>query len=152
MQIVTKLSTLALTCAITACGGGKKDADEPAPKTPMEETVTDAEVDQYLEESKVTIDEEAAQIALDRGARKVAECGETAEAPPGKGDVTVIFDGTKGRVTEVELGIEWATLPDRAQECIKNGFLGEIVPPFEGIEKKIHTVEIPEKKAGGAEK
>ena len=141
-----KLSALvvAFTASLAACGGKGRPADEPEPKQPTEETVTDQEVEDYLEESRVTIDEEAAQIALDRGGRKVKQCGATAGAPAGKGDVTVIFDGTKGRVTDVELGMEWSTLPEGAQECIKNAFVGEIIPPFEGEEKKIYTVEIPE--------
>lgn len=147
-----KLSALVVLAAsglvggggLVACGGKGKPPEEPAPKRSGEDAVTDAEVEEYLEESRVTIDEEAAQIALDRGGRKVKECGQTSGAPPGKGEVTVIFDGTKGRVTDVELGMEWATLPARAQDCIKNAFVGEIVPPFEGEEKKIYTVEIPE--------
>ena len=157
MTVIEKLSVFTVIALLAGCGGKGKPADEPASE-PKEESVSDAEVEQYLEESRVKIDEEAAQIALDRGGRKVAQCNETAEAPAGKGDVTVVFDGTKGRVTDVELGMEWNTLPDRAQECIKNAFIGEIIPPFEGEEKKVYTVEIPEKgaktddKAGGAKK
>lgn len=134
---------LSLALALTACGGGKsKPAEEPGSDKPMEADITDEEVEEYLEESKVKLDQEAAKIALDRGARKVKQCRETAEVPPGEGDVEVVFDGTKGRVTDVILGPEWMTLPDRAQTCIKKSYVGEIVPPFDGEEKLTTTVKV----------
>jgi hypothetical protein len=142
------LGSVILCCGLVACGGKKRPADEPGPK--KQEEISDSEVERYLEESRVGIDEEAAKIALDRGGRKVAQCGESSDAPVSSGDVTVVFDGTKGRVTEVELGMGWpSSLSERAQDCIKNAFLGEIVPPFEGEERKVYSVEIPEKAPEG---
>jgi len=143
-------SLLAFTFA--ACGGKSKPAEEPGDDKPIEAEITDAEVEQYLEESKVKLDEEAATIALNRGARKVKECRETAEVPPGEGDVEVVFDGTKGRVTDVILGPSWMTLPDRATACIRKSYIGEIVPPFDGEEKRTTTVKVPTKEEEAAAK
>ncbi len=148
MRSLTTSLTLAL--ALTACGGGKsKPAEEP--DKPIGSDITDEEVEEYLEESKVKLDQEAAKIALDRGARKVRQCRETAEVPPGEGDVEVVFDGTKGRVTDVILGPEWMTLPDNAQACIKKSYVGEIVPPFDGDEKLTTTVKVLTKEEEAAE-
>ncbi|MEM6789448.1 MAG: hypothetical protein AAF715_18145 [Myxococcota bacterium] len=133
-----------------ACGGAKAPPPESPPAEPAVE-VTDEEVEEYLESTRVKLDEEAANIALARGARKVKNCRETADVPPGEGDVEVVFDGTKGRVTDVILGPEWMTLPDAAQVCIRKSYVGEIVPPFEGDAKRTTTVVIPEKGAGAKE-
>ena len=147
------MTSLSLALALTACGGSQgKPAEEPGGDEPMGADITDEEVEAYLEESKVKLDLEAAKIALDRGGRKVKQCRETAEVPPGEGDVEVLFDGTKGRVTDVILGPEWMTLPDRAQACIKKSYVGEIVPPFDGEEKLTTTVKVLSKEEEEAEK
>ncbi len=145
------ITSLTVALALTACGGKGKPAEEPGNDKPMEADITDEEVEDYLEESKVKLDQEAAKIALDRGSRKVRQCRTTAEVPPGEGDVEVLFDGTKGRVTDVILGPEWMTLPDNAQACIKKSYVGEIVPPFDGEEKLTTTVKIPSKEEEEAE-
>lgn len=89
------------------------------------------------------------EVALRRGGEKAANCGETSGGEPGKGEVTVTFDGQKGRVTEVAVGQPWAGKD--AETCIKRAFEGEIVMPFDGDAIDVpYTVEIVDKKKTGA--
>jgi hypothetical protein len=95
------------------------------------------------------------EIALKRGGDKAAQCPQSTgneDVPRGKGEVKVVFDGLKGRVTEVTVGPPWAGTP--IESCIKRSFVGEIVLPFEGDPLEVpYTVEIPAKKdAGGTKK
>lgn len=89
-------------------------------------------------------DEEAANIVLNRGAKKAAECGKVnTDIPKGEGSVDVVFDGTKGRVVDVSLGGSYTSTGELAQQCLKNAFLGEIVPPFKGTKTVPFTIKIP---------
>ena len=135
---------------VLACGGSQPTGgthynrtDPSELKQPEPTTVTDSEVEEYMEESKVGIEKEMAELILDRGARKVRECSKSADAPAGEGDVSVTFDGESGRVTKVDVGVMWSDAPKRAQACIQNAFLGEMFPPFEGTETMSKTVTIP---------
>jgi hypothetical protein len=91
---------------------------------------------------------EQMQIALRRGGDKAAQCPVSSgieDAPRGKGEVQVTFDGQKGRITEVTVGPPWAGTP--IESCIKRSFVGEIVLPFEGDALEVpYTVEMPAKK------
>jgi hypothetical protein len=92
------------------------------------------------------------EIALKRGGEKAAQCPQSTgieDAPRGKHEVQVTFDGQKGRVTEVIVGPPWAGTP--IEGCIKRSFIGEIVLPFDGDLEVPYMVELPPKKdAGGA--
>jgi hypothetical protein len=91
---------------------------------------------------------EQMQIALRRGGDKAAQCPASSgieDAPRGKGEVQVTFDGQKGRITEVTVGPPWAGTP--IESCIKRSFVGEIVLPFDGDALEVpYTVELPAKK------
>ncbi|WP_437673292.1 hypothetical protein [Sorangium sp. So ce131] len=90
------------------------------------------------------------EIALRRGGDKAANCAEVvANAPTGEGEVKVVFDGQKGRVTDVLVGPPFAGTP--AEACVKRAFVGEIVLPFEGEPLEVpYTVKLPAKKGGSA--
>ncbi|WP_437810296.1 hypothetical protein [Sorangium sp. So ce1078] len=90
------------------------------------------------------------EIALRRGGDKAANCAEVVpSAPTGEGEVKVVFDGQKGRVTDVLVGPPFAGTPVEA--CVKRAFVGEIVLPFEGEPLEVpYTVKLPSKKSGSA--
>ncbi|XXY53786.1 hypothetical protein WME91_21875 [Sorangium sp. So ce269] len=90
------------------------------------------------------------EIALRRGGDKASNCAEVVpNAPTGEGEVKVVFDGQKGRVTDVLVGPPFAGTP--AEACVKRAFVGEIVLPFEGEPLEVpYTVKLPAKKAGSA--
>jgi hypothetical protein len=86
------------------------------------------------------------QVALRRGTAKAAECtGVVKNAPTGKGEVQVEFDGQKGRATDVTVGSPWAGTD--AEGCIKRAFIGEIILPMDGKRSISQEIEL---KAGGA--
>jgi hypothetical protein len=89
-------------------------------------------------------DEEAAKVVLNRGAKKATECAKVnKDIPSGEGSVDVVFDGAKGRVVDVEVGGFFSSASENAQSCIKNAFIGEIIPPFAGNKTVPFTVKIP---------
>jgi hypothetical protein len=90
------------------------------------------------------------EIALRRGGEKAANCSEVVpNAPTGEGEVKVVFDGQKGRVTDVLVGPPFAGTP--AEACVKRAFVGEIVLPFDGDPLEVpYTVKLPPKKSGSA--
>ena len=91
-------------------------------------------------------------IALKRGGEKASKCAEGGpDAPGGEGEVKVLFDGKKGRVTEATVGPPFAGTPVEA--CIKRAFVGEIVLPFDGDPKEVpYSVKLPEKKGAAPDK
>ncbi|WP_437956394.1 hypothetical protein WME76_33895 [Sorangium sp. So ce119] len=90
------------------------------------------------------------EIALRRGGDKASNCADVVpNAPTGEGEVKVVFDGQKGRVTDVLVGPPFAGTP--AEACVKRAFVGEIVLPFDGDPLEVpYTVKLPAKKAGSA--
>lgn len=90
------------------------------------------------------------EVALRRGGDKAANCTEVVpDAPTGEGEVKVVFDGQKGRATDVIVGPPWAGTP--AEACIKRAFIGEIVLPFEGEPLEVpYTIKLPAKKGAAA--
>lgn len=92
---------------------------------------------------------EMMEIILKRGAGKAANC--SASVPDGKGgegEVKVLFDGQKGRVTDVTVGAPW--VGTSMESCIKRAWVGEIIVPFEGDPLEVpYDIKIPEK-AGAA--
>jgi hypothetical protein len=88
-------------------------------------------------------------VVLKRGGDKAARCPEVADGPTGEGEVQVLFDGQKGRVTDAVVGAPFAGTP--IESCIKRAFIGEIVLPFAGEPKSVpYTVKLPDKKAAPA--
>jgi hypothetical protein len=80
---------------------------------------------------------------MKRGARKVNDCVKEG-AVTGEGEITAIFDGPKGKIVDVELGYTFDDGSDRGKSCIKNAFIGEIIPPFEGKKEFPWTIKIEE--------
>jgi hypothetical protein len=93
---------------------------------------------------------EQMEIVLKRGAKKAENCSESVpDGKGGAGEVKVLFDGTKGRITEVTVGAPWAGTS--MESCIQRSFVGEIIVPFEGDPLEVpYDVKIPEKKGGVA--
>jgi hypothetical protein len=149
------LLTIVALClpALGSAGCGDKevkDPDDVEPKKPPE--VTQEEIDAVMNEG-LEFDQEAAEIVLKRGARKVGDCYKEG-APAAEGNITAVFNGPKGRIVEVELGYEFNDANERGQQCIKNAFIGEIIPPFDG-EKKVEwpiKIEEPPAAEGGKKK
>lgn len=128
---------------LAACGGdGKKTNDVEQPK-PDDEEPTEEEINEMMSDTGLKFDEEAAKIVLKRGARKVNDCLKEG-AVAGEGEITAIFDGPKGRIVEVELGYTFEDGTDQGKKCIKNAFIGEIIPPFEGKKSYPWNIKISE--------
>jgi hypothetical protein len=139
---------LSLVVLLTVgCGGkDKNEAKDASDETKTEREPTEEEINEMLAETGLQFDEEAAAIVLKRGARKVSDCAKEGAAT-GEGEITAVFDGPKGRIVDVELGYTFEDGSPRGQSCIKNAFIGEIIPPFEGTKKMPVTITITE---GGA--
>lgn len=76
------------------------------------------------------------KVALRRGSTKAGECPTVVkDAPLGKGEVQVVFDGKKGRAVDVIVGSPWSG--HEVEGCIKRAFIGEIVLPFDGANRTI---------------
>ena len=142
---------------LVACSGDKSGGmtDTPAPKSMSEKEseVTDQDVADVMADGEQH-DEEFHKRVLDRGSRKAEECAAMGAPTDEEGEVTITFDGKKGRVTEVELGYPFADASDQAQKCLKNSFIGEMIPPFEGTIKTPHKLTIPkaDDKSGAGKK
>lgn len=154
--IAHRATILAILAAFAAVGcggdqvkGGMLDTPEPKSMSEKESEVTDEDVAEVMADG-AEYDAEFHKRVIERGTRKARECVAMG-APTGEGEVTVVFDGEKGRVTEVELGYPYADASDQAQKCIKNAFIGEMIPPFDGSHKETHSITIDEKKKGGDE-
>ena len=145
---------IAVLALSTACSGARsKEQGEAGMGSTYkpDKSMSESEIErEEIDDGRKEFDQDAADIVLKRGARKVAECTKHAGAEPGEGEIQATFDGEKGRITEVELPSMWADAPTKAQKCIKNAFIGEYVPPFEGGNKTLpFNIVIPEP---GAEK
>lgn len=148
-----------LVLAAAACSGAKpKQVGEenyfeqpPVEAAPDEPVSSDAEESEPKTGVSALNDDQKKQmeIALRRGGDKAANCAEVVpNAPTGEGEVKVVFDGQKGRVTDVVVGPPFAGTP--AEACVKRAFVGEIVLPFEGDPLEVpYTVKLP-KKSGSA--
>jgi hypothetical protein len=145
---LTIMATCLAMAGVAGCGGGNSGGPTETPKkksmSDRESEVSDAELAEVMADGEQH-DEEFHKRVLDRGARKAQECGAMGAPTGEEGEVTVLFDGKKGRVTEIELGYPFADASDQAQKCITNSFVGEMIPPFEGELKTSHTFTIPDK-------
>ena len=145
------LAMISWGCGPKVSGVDPPDGPKPKSMREKESEVTDSDIAEVMADG-AKFDEEFADRVLKRGARKASECT-SMNAPTGEGEVTVVFDGEKGRVVDVELSYLYEGAGDAAQKCIKNSFIGEMVPPFEGEQKKVpYTINIPEKGAEEGDK
>ena len=135
--------------ALGACGGPKPtqvgEAKEPGGEEPTKWESGGTEVpDPEVGAGAGKFDEEQAQVVLKRGARKAAECSKVIkDVPKGEGSVDVTFDGEKGQVSEVNVGPPFTSASEQAQQCIKNAFSGEFIPPFDGKKTVPFTFTMP---------
>lgn len=88
---------------------------------------------------------EQMEIVLKRGHKKAENCSASVpEGKGGEGEVKVLFDGQKGRITDVTVGAPWAGTP--MESCLKRAWIGEIVLPFDGDPLEVpYPVKIPER-------
>ena len=138
--------------ALCAACGTDKPAKSPIDK-PKEPELTDAEVAASLAEDEgLPFDEEQAQVVLKRGDRKARNCSTVAtDAPTGEGELEVVFDGPKGRIVDVKIGYNFQGSGDNALQCIKNAYIGEIIPPFDGTKTVTHSLDMSAKEGDGKE-
>lgn len=135
---------LFFTAGLLALACTKKDAQPPAnppPPPPMPAMGSLPAPEPTLNE----FDEVMGDMILKRGARKAQQCATAGEKPPkGKGSVDVVFDGNKGRIVDVKITDTFGGASDDGLNCIRNAFVGEIVPPFKGGSKVVpYTLELP---------
>lgn len=148
------LALSTFTAALVACGGSStpaQDADsiDMLALAPTEGTTSGEPAAPAPDEPKSRLNplqKEQMDVAIRRGQSKAAQCSDVvATAPSGEGEVQVVFDGVKGRVSDVIVGAPFATTPIEA--CIKRSFIGEIIMPFDGEPITLpSTVKIPPKK------
>ncbi len=148
--------SLLLTASVTftgaSCGGGDKKVEDASDQPRREEEEpTEEEINAMMAETGLQFDEEAATIVLKRGARKVGDCAKEG-AVSGEGEITAIFDGPKGRIVDVDLGYTFNDGSERGKACIKNAFIGEIIPPFEGKKEMPWKIKIDDAPAEGGGK
>lgn len=94
---------------------------------------------------------EQMELVLKRGAKKAENCSESVpDGKGGEGEVKVLFDGQKGRITDVTVGAPWAGTS--MESCVKRAFVGEIIVPFDGDPLEVpYDIKIPAKKGGAAD-
>jgi len=101
--------------------------------SPQEEDLTDEQREQM-------------KIALRRGGDKAAQCGQVVEdAETGEGEVSVVMDGKKGRITDVSVGAPFSG--SNVESCIKRAFVGEFILPFDGPPMNVpYPIKVTSKK------
>lgn len=143
-----------ITLLAMACSGAqpKQSAEEnsfdqtptgaPAEETPAPDVGSEPEESGGLNSEQ----KQQMEVALRRGGGKAANCPEVVpDAPSGEGEVKVVFDGQKGRVTDVIVGSPFVGTP--AEACIKRAFVGEIIIPFDGEPLEVpYNIKLPPKK------
>jgi hypothetical protein len=150
---VLTASAMALFGAVLGCGGAPS-----APQDPVEALLAAPSATPSAEPAAAPAaskkkggddggdlnedQEKQMEIALRRGGEKAANCANVVQgAPGGSGEVRVLFDGQKGRVTDVTVGPPWVGTP--VEPCIKRAFVGEIVMPFDGEPREVpYTIKV----------
>jgi len=152
--VVPLAGSLLLACS----GSGQKDAEVPTGDTSGGATETSTEDTGGSQPSTSppaqvesgglnATQREMMEIVLKRGGKKAEQCAVSVpDGKGGEGEVQVLFDGQKGRVTDVTVGPPWAGTS--MESCIKRSFIGEIVVPFDGDPLEVpYPVKIPVKAA-----
>lgn len=143
------LASLVAIAALVGCSGAPQQVEGSfiQPEVPVAKTNTTAATDVQPPpaEDELTPDQKAQmEIALRRGGEKAANCAKVVpDGPRGEGEVTVTFDGKKGRATDVAVGPPWAGT--EMESCIKRSFVGEIIVPFDGELLVPYIVKLPAK-------
>ncbi len=89
-------------------------------------------------------DVDMADTVMKRAQRQAVQCPTVAkDTPTGEGDITVVFDGAKGSITDVNLGSTFTAGSTTGQDCLKTAFIGQKVPPFKGEKKVKFTLKVP---------
>jgi len=147
VKVVVSLAALvAGVAAVAACGGPDKVAKTADDVAATDEADSTEAIDDGSEDDVLKFDEEAAKIVLERSRRKAANCSTVApETPQTEGEVYVTFDGPKGRSVEVKLSVDFQVGSDQGQQCIKNAFMGEYIPPFEGSKTVTYKLDLSKK-------
>jgi hypothetical protein len=142
----TKLLAGVALVLMVGCGSSQKSSDivEPGEKEPPVWAGTADVDDEEIDDGSLKFDEEAAKVVLKRGGRKAQNCPNVVpDTPLEESDIDVVFDGTKGRVVDVDLSTSsFSGASEQAQKCIKNSFIGEILPPFDGKKVMPFTLKI----------
>lgn len=163
-QYLLAATGFVLACVLAGCSGSPKQVGDEnswnseftkaSDTTGSSETSSDSKGSSKSgEEGDLNEDQQKQmEIALRRGGDKASNCAEVvAGAPTGEGEVEVVFDGEKGRVTDVTVGAPFAGTPVEA--CIRRSFVGEIVLPFDGEPKSVpYKVKLTKKGAAAPEK
>lgn len=146
MHSLAAVATTLVLAAALGCGGAQTQPDplEKLLAAPSSEpAATPAVAPKGSDSGDLSKDqEEQMEVALRRGSKKAANCAEVVPgAAGGSGEIHVLFDGQKGRVTEVTVGPPWVGTP--IESCIKRSFVDEIVMPFAGDPRDVpYTIKI----------
>ncbi|MFO0591309.1 MAG: hypothetical protein U0441_27425 [Polyangiaceae bacterium] len=143
---------------ILACSGAQNSAETPADgsgtstEAPLDEVNQPGLVKSTPSESSDSgglnkEQREQMEVVLKRGASAAATCSESVpDGKGGEGELKVLFDGQKGRITDVTVGAPWAGTSMEA--CVKRSFVNQIIVPFEGDPLEVpYTIKIPERKS-----
>ncbi|MBK8253616.1 MAG: hypothetical protein IPK82_13235 [Polyangiaceae bacterium] len=151
---------LVLAPFMAACSGGQSN-----PETPTGGETTGGETTASTEETSVSTpppastgdsggagglnaaQREQIEVVLKRAARNAETCtGSVPDGKGGKGEIKVLLDGQKSRITEVTVGAPWGGTAMEA--CIKRAFQAEIILPFDGDPLEVpYDLDIPVKAA-----
>lgn len=144
-------SFVVLVPLLGACSGTQqKDADVPlgdtsATDTPKEDTGATSSPPPQPEPGGLNdTQREMMELILKRGAKKAENCSvSVSDGKGGEGEVKVLFDGQKGRVTDVTVGAPW--VGTSMESCIKRSWVGEIIVPFDGDPLEVpYSIKIPQ--------
>lgn len=158
-------SLVALVPLLLACSGSQQNVENPSGDTTGETGETTksddmAQADALASKPPPSSESESGglnqqqreqmELVLKRGGKKAEQCSESVpDGKGGEGEVQVLFDGQKGRITEVTVGAPWAGTS--MESCIKRSFVGEIILPFEGNPLEVpYSIKIPEKQGAAA--
>lgn len=154
-------SFVVLAALLSACGGSPPELKDPNSiesimSTPTASPSSSPEGVDVKESGGARLNDEQQkqmEIALRRGRDKAENCDQvTDNCPLGESEVQVVFDGQKGRVTDVLVtGPPFAGTV--AEGCIKRSFIGEIIVPFDGDPINVpYTIKISKEKEKAPEK
>ncbi len=141
---------------VLACSGGQKDAETPSGEVSGSGSdVTSDDVNQpSLPKASPPTEsgglnasqKEQMEVVLKRGGSAAETCSESVpDGKGGSGEIKVLFDGQKSRITEVTVGAPWAGTSMEA--CIKRSFVNQIIIPFDGDPLEVpYDLKIPERK------
>ncbi|MBI4955174.1 MAG: hypothetical protein HY908_24335 [Myxococcales bacterium] len=88
-------------------------------------------------------DQKMADDIVKRAIRNAQGCTAALDKTAKSAEVGVVFDGEKGRITDVALD-GFSGISEQGLQCIRNAFTAEVLPPFAGGKKTVkYTLELP---------